>query len=323
MCFANATALFFSHAHIFDTDRTASSNDQYFSVTNFFILFPERDEFPTTLQNPTKKSIGSTFVFVNMTAYSMKQDKKGDLVQTKPRWSSEDKLSEEEKAYRDAVEPLLLMRAYHLPGNDWKQDWAQYMTNNHPMFGICWHHKYHPVKRNVRIAGLIGSILFGLALTNIIYLAFVFTDIDSDTTYVEVKGNFTTGQANVDSNVNTLTVSNGNIALWTIGAAVHALYDNLIWSLAACTCCMDKSITAEKLARYKSTGVWLVMLSVVVVTAIATFAVTLRAALDNNSSDEPTQVDVFNQSKAVGTDTVGVWEVSNGKCCILYSNYNA
>lgn len=45
-----------------------------------------------------------------------------------------------------------------------------------------------------------------------------------------------------------------------------------------------RGMTEEKLARYRSTGVFFVMLSVVVVTALATLAVTLRAAL--NSGDD-------------------------------------
>jgi len=220
-------------------------------------------------------------------------------------------LTQAEKARRDAVQAPLLMRAYHLPGNNWLQDWSQYMYNNHPVFGICVHDRFHPVKTTARVLSLIGSILFGLAVTNIIYLAFVFTDTDYDTAYVEVSTNATlTGKPAVDGNVSALSVTNGNIVLWTIGAALHATYDNVIWSLAACTCCMstaDREIPEKKMQRYRSTGVFLVMFSVVVVTAIATFAVTLRSALDSGDT-EVEEVENY----GLNDENVQVWQVDAG-----------
>lgn len=218
-------------------------------------------------------------------------------------------LTSEELAERDAVVPPLLMRAYHLPNYNWMQDWVQYMTNNHPITGICWHHRFHPVKRTVRIFSLIGSVLFGLAITNIIYLAFVFSAADYDKQYMEVSTNATlTGQADIDGNVSALSVTNGNIALWTIGAALHATYDNVIWALAACACCApsgDREVTERKMARYRSTGVFLVMFSVVVVTALCTFAVALRNALDSDDVDAE-QVENY----GLKDENVDIWQVN-------------
>jgi hypothetical protein len=112
------------------------------------------------------------------------------------------------------------------------------------------------MKAIVRIASLIGSVLFGLAVTNIIYLAFVFTDTDYDKAYVDVTDyvNFnmtSTGYEQIDQNVQALSVTNSNIALWTIGATLHALYDNTkpfrtTFSLSRprwnfCTCCSKPS----------------------------------------------------------------------------------
>lgn len=174
-----------------------------------------------------------------MTQYAMKQNDGKKLVhqsQSGVTDSSAD-LTPEEKAYKDAVTRALLVRACHLPNNTWMQDWKQYMVNNHPILGICFHHKYHPVRGLVRAFSLVGSILFGLAVTNIIYLAFVFTATDYGKSYVTVQSNVTvTGQPCVDSNVvPALSVTNGNIALWTVGAFLNACFDNLIWALAACT----------------------------------------------------------------------------------------
>lgn len=159
------------------------------------------------------------------------------------------------------------------------------MTNNHPLFGICLHHKYHPIKPCVRLVSLVGSVLFGLAVTNIIYLSFVFTNRSYDHIYLDIKTNTTegiqTGTTFIDDNVQPeLTVTNGNLALWTVGAALHAFYDNIVWSLAACTCCMNgRGMTEERLARFRSRGVLLVMLLVIMITALATFAVAVRSAV--------------------------------------------
>lgn len=219
-----------------------------------------------------------------MTAYSMKQDENGSL--------DNDGLTPEDAAYRDEIVPALLMRSYHLPGQNICQDWIQYMVNNHPVFGICCHHQHHPVKRTVRVFSLIGSICFGLAITNMIYLAFVFTDTDYDKAYVEYSANVTaTGNANFDDNITGLTVTSGNLALWTIGAALHAFYDNVIWSCAACTCCNTEKTTQERMERYRSHGVLLVMFCALLVTAVATFAVALRAALDDDVETE--QIDSY------------------------------
>ena len=68
---------------------------------------------------------------------------------------------------------LLALQAYHLPGNNWLQDWWQFMTNNHPVFGICCHNNAHPIKSFTRIVALIGTITFGLAITNLFYVFFL------------------------------------------------------------------------------------------------------------------------------------------------------
>jgi len=163
-------------------------------------------------------------------------------------------LTDEEREEMKRVTPYLLMRSYHLPGYTWAQDWFQYMTNNHPLFGICCHHRFHPVGMWMRLAALLGSTMFGLAITNIVYLVFVFTNQNYEYTYVEVPAaNITTHQAYLDSYINdsisNLTPSNGNIALWTVGACIHSFYDNTIWAIAAWAWDGDVS---QRMKRYQS-----------------------------------------------------------------------
>lgn len=194
-------------------------------------------------------------------------------------------LSEEERRVRDELTPYFLKQAYHLPGNSWTQDWWQYMVNNHPLFGICFHHRFHPVGKCVRSLSLVGSILFGISITNIIYLAFVFYDQDYEKTYVELTADKTAAAFGVDSlaideNVKdaaAFSVTNGNLALWTVGAALHAVYDNLVWSLATCSCCAG--MTIQGFERFRSFGVWLVLLLVIVVIALTSLVMAIRSAV--------------------------------------------
>ncbi len=55
------------------------------------------------------------------------------------------------KAEKDDLISLLRRRSMHLPGNNWYQDWIQYIRNNHPLLGICLHHPLHPLRMGQRI----------------------------------------------------------------------------------------------------------------------------------------------------------------------------
>lgn len=71
-----------------------------------------------------------------------------------------------------------------------------------------------------------------------------------------------------------------------------------------------RGMTEEKLARYRSTGVFFVMLSVVVVTALATLAVTLRAALNSGDTANTTPVDASQvDSYGLHDDQVQLFQV--------------
>jgi hypothetical protein len=84
----------------------------------------------------------------------------------------------------DPEEAMLIQRlalqAYHIPGNSWSQDWNQFMLNNHPILGMICHHPKHPIKACTRFVALIGTVVVGLAITNLFYLFckfFLSTDV--------------------------------------------------------------------------------------------------------------------------------------------------
>jgi hypothetical protein len=199
---------------------------------------------------------------------------------------------------RERIIPALGWRAYHLPGNTWMEDYCQYLANNHPLFGICCHHPLHPVKFSHRILNLTGSIVFGLAVTNIIWLWLILDqNLDEEHTIITVSTtgittNFTEIEALQDRpNVNdaVLNITEGMILLWTIGGGLHALYDNTIWYMTACVCCLPGQ-RLECLYRYRWCGTYFVVLTVIVSTAIATFVVVLRASLNEQEESDATIV---------------------------------
>lgn len=76
---------------------------------------------------------------------------------------------------------LLAKQACHLPGNTWLQDWMQFIIyNNHTLFGLCCHHRLHPVNTMERFAILLASISFGLAVSSGIRLFFYYFVEDND-----------------------------------------------------------------------------------------------------------------------------------------------
>ena len=143
----------------------------------------------------------------------------------------------------------------------------------------------------MRIVALFGSFFFGLAITNIIFIWFVLHNENGNETFVSVTlgSNSTVIQGHVIDNK--ISVTNGMIALWTVGGTLHALFDNSVWVIAACSCCFlrapSSKTAAARLDYWRKYGNYFVVLLVLLVTAICTFVVVLRATLNTQQ-----QVDV-------------------------------
>ena len=175
-----------------------------------------------------------------------------------------------------------------------RQDLYQYLINNHPFVGIFLYHPLHPVRIGTRILTFLASIIFGLTITNIIYMVFVLehqqfdkTVFNMTTTLTSHGISTTTGNAALDRQFSQLQVTNGMIALWTVGAALNALYDNLIWSVAACACCLEGG-RYEHLLRYRKFMPLIVMFLVVGTAAAATLVVLLVAAARSSDTNQQT-----------------------------------
>jgi len=205
----------------------------------------------------------------------------------------QERVSGVSQSERDRTVPALAWRAYHLPGNSWCDDWVQYFANNHPLFGICCHHRLHPIQFRMRIVNFIGSIMFGLAVTNVIWLWYIYNEdetvvtitlggedeVQNVTTVIEALNNQT--NATLVEGSDDIEITEGMVVLWTVGGGLHALFDNTVWYLTACVCCLPGQ-PLERLHRCKWCGSYLVVMAVVLCTAIATFVVVLRAALEDD-----------------------------------------
>ncbi|CAB9520278.1 expressed unknown protein [Seminavis robusta] len=245
----------------------------------------------------------------------------------------------------NAIAAALAARAFHLPGYSYMADWSQYIVNNHLIFGLCCRHPKHPLTTKLRFLNLMASALFGLAITNMIWLGYIYYDEDPDSVLFKISfydedagneliissnltnddqwffNNNTTNSSMMDDlwdnyNVtntmapttlepksgwelflprpknahtetlgNTLQITRGMVLLWTLGAALHAVFDNTIWRLSACGCCLPGN-RCERFGFLRGMSGAFTIFVVVMVTAVATFAVVLRATLMSHDEIE-------------------------------------
>lgn len=161
----------------------------------------------------------------------------------------------------------LATQAFHLPGYSWCQDWWQFVVaNNHPVFGILCHHKLHPIKFVTRVVALIGIITFGLAITNLCYVFFLWNP-----EYDRVLASI------VLENGTVLELTTSMLTLYTIGSGIHCMFNLAIWHIAACACCQSGGFL-ESCACCPSLGKHMVRFFVFCIVAFAALIVILRVA---------------------------------------------
>lgn len=197
-------------------------------------------------------------------------------------YSSRQSQSGNEERDRDASLVLYLAtREFHLPGHTWWQDYRQYFMNTHPVFGICCHHKLHPVGVVPRIFMLIGSMAVGLAITNFFVLYILQNPQNAVSQgFFKVSPNVTLVDGGSDA-AETVTVSTAQLFLWTIGAGLNSMFDLSVWYISACVCCQPGG-RLEILSRCRILGNYLVIFITIIVVAVSSFVAVLRATIDSN-----------------------------------------
>jgi hypothetical protein len=221
-------------------------------------------------KEPPKRKISGTALFSGKSSARTLSTTRTSSARISAYKESIGKLHRDDPSF---IVPLLASRAYYIPGNSWCQDWMQFMTNNHPLFGICCHHKLHPIKSCTRIVALLGSFLFGLAMTNMFYLWYIWNpEFDQEVV------SMTTTSGGI------WTLTTGMLLLWTLGGGIHASFNLLIWYIAACSCCRPGGCL-ENRACCPSFGKHSIRVMVVVIAIIAVFIVLMRVAIGNADTD--------------------------------------
>ena len=226
-----------------------------------------------------------------------------------PRSKKRTRTPEEELARQ--IVPKLASRSYHLPGYSLRQDWFQYMFNNHPLFGIFCHHRLHPLKMRQRLIILLGSFSFGVMITNAIFLYFVGSGRDDKEQVFALDVSAMSAQ---QSTSQTFSVTSGVLMLVTVGSGTHAIFDRFVWSLSACGCCRAGGRFENLFLRgcCKSVGYYLVIFLVVAVVALATCIVVIRASVEEGVDHNTMPSFVFqNQTEVTEKENFNFNELIN------------
>ncbi|KAG7349999.1 hypothetical protein IV203_012596 [Nitzschia inconspicua] len=200
--------------------------------------------------------------------------------------------------------PLLAQKSYHLPNLTWKEDWIQWMRNNHIVFGICFCHKLHPIEWWERIIVLLGSMSFALIAINIYY---VLWDLDH-LVNSENSGNYDS-TAGFDPQREvfyfslfgaTHIITEGTIVLWTFGGILNAVFDFCVWQTSACACCHPGGRCYDRCGfcsrRCNDLGSYILVPIILAVMTLAVYSSYLRFHMnDEDDADTSAQTDdVYN-----------------------------
>mmetsp|Transcript_35750 Transcript_35750/g.86297 ORF Transcript_35750/g.86297 Transcript_35750/m.86297 type:complete len:360 (+) Transcript_35750:135-1214(+) len=190
---------------------------------------------------------------------------------------------EEEIVLKRKLVPRLAKRAYHLEdGNTWFQDWAQYQKNTHPVFGLCMYHRLHPIRFPQRFIILVGSIAFGFAITNVVYLGFLKDENAGDA--VNAVYDVTGKAAEFQQRYTKIELQQSMLFLITVGSFLHSMFDMLIWYLMACFCFRHGGIKVNKLCQ--TFGIYAAVLIVMVAVAASTSVAVMRLNEDSKREAE-------------------------------------
>jgi hypothetical protein len=196
-------------------------------------------------------------------------------------------VNEDEKAERERaamIVPYLAARTYHIPGNNLFQDWFQYVyANNHPVFGLCFHYKYHPVSNSTRILVFFGTLCASLAIFNLFYLFFLWKD--GEHKQHDIPTDIALIEGNEYLTLSSVEFENWQLYLWTLGALMNTMFDISIWTLAACSICAPGGRLAH-MTDQRWLSRLLVLFVVFVTAALAVFLVVVRAAVGAESGTD-------------------------------------
>ena len=137
----------------------------------------------------------------------------------------------------------LACRRFHIPGNNFWEDYLFWFENNHPMVAFWRAHALHPLGQKERIVNLLSSLAFGLAATCGVVLWFFYEDKNFDRAIFNLFG---------------LNVSVGMVTLLVFSGPLHVLFDLSVFFLQSCPPCRTGGILEDHLnERYRNVFIWI------------------------------------------------------------------
>lgn len=190
-----------------------------------------------------------------------------NLIESKPGLTDEEKL----------IIQRLSMKAFHIPGNSYWEDWLMFVKNNHIILSFFFSHPLHPFGRKERTLNLVASLAFGLAAVSSVKLWYFYNEKAMNDTVVSLFGLF--------------NVTHGMITTAFFGSLCNVFFDFFIWFLQVCPLCQPGSPIADKLADHtKFFWIWMGSNLAFIVTGIAIClalnVVFVRASVEEDGNDE-------------------------------------
>jgi hypothetical protein len=185
----------------------------------------------------------------------------------------------------DFIRGKLARRAYHLPGNTYCEDYKMYMTNNHLIFGLFFYDKRSPVRIKHRVLILLGSLTFGLTITNVIFLwgNKVFHDEEitsafrdwATSTFPKLNNGTTDTNTIIDDASTRMKMYTGTqlTFLWTAGSGIHAAFDMTLWHMISCGYCWNLTSRQDCEMLGWVAAISIVMLMIIAMSVVAYFRI--------------------------------------------------
>jgi hypothetical protein len=124
---------------------------------------------------------------------------------------------------------------------------------------------------------LVGTILFGLAMTNAFYLFYLWNP-EFDRVVIEW----------VTANGDAVVLTTGMLLLWTLGGGIHCALNLSMWHLAACVCCRSGGF-CESCACCPNLGKKMLLMFVLGILALAIMIILLRVAINEQQDSLETE----------------------------------
>ena len=213
-----------------------SSGKVQFNLGRDFSFHKSRSHSTTRTVSTRSSSVVSNY----STASTPGKPRSSSITSRMSSWRRSISEPAPEPSEEDKLIMALAWRSYHLPGNGVCADWIQFFRNTHPLFGICCHHPLHPVRWSMRMLHLVGSVVFGLLITNLIWLYMIYDDqLDADRSVVTIsiggpnqtsipgfsEASSITNITSTDGDGTNIEITEGMVVLWTSGGCVHSFFD--------------------------------------------------------------------------------------------------